>query len=119
MEKFQKLPFDNREIDWRILVQDHITAANYGIAGALGTAPPAGFLSGDKSKVLQAMKDSFWHFRNAIVASDAEADKPQKMFNRQTTLRGSFLIRALEGDRAALDGSGAAANQEPVEKAKP
>jgi len=79
MEKFQKLPFDNREIDWRILVQDHITAANYGIAGALGTAPPAGFLSGDKSKVLQAMKDSFAHFRNAIVAlNDADTAKPQK-----------------------------------------
>jgi len=77
----------------------HITAANYGIARALGTAPPAGIdlkaitgLSGDKPKVLQAMKDSFAHFRNAIVAlNDADADKPQKMFNRQTTLRGSFI----------------------------
>src|SRR5439155_27324102 len=47
----------------------------------------------DKPKVLQAMKDSFGHFRNAIVAlNDADADKPQKMFNRQTTLRGSFLM---------------------------
>jgi hypothetical protein len=24
--------------------------------------------------------------------NDADADKPQKMFNRQTTLRGSFLM---------------------------
>jgi uncharacterized damage-inducible protein DinB len=78
----------------------HITAANYGIARVLGTAPPTGFdfkaitaLSGDKPKVLQAMKDSFAHFRNAITAlNDADADKPQKMFNRQTTLRGSFLM---------------------------
>lgn len=77
----------------------HITAANYGIARALGTAPPAGFdpkaitaLSGDKAKALQALKDSFAHFRNAIVAlNDADADKPQKMFNRQTTVRGSFI----------------------------
>jgi hypothetical protein len=39
------------------------------------------------------MKDSFGHFRNAIVAlNDADADKPQKMFNRQTILRGSFLM---------------------------
>src|SRR6266550_9517930 len=76
----------------------HITAANCGIAGARGTAPPAGIdlqaitgLFADKPKVLQAMKDSFGHFRNAIVAfNDADADKPQKMFNRQTTLRGSF-----------------------------
>jgi uncharacterized damage-inducible protein DinB len=77
----------------------HITAANYGIARALGTAPPASLdfkaitgLSGDKPKVLQAMKDSFAHFRSAIVAlNEADADKPQKMFNRQTTLRGSFI----------------------------
>src|SRR5712692_113166 len=78
----------------------HITTANYGIARALGTAPPAGFdfksltaISGDKPKVLQAVKDSFAHFRSAIVAlNDADADKPQKMFGRQTTLRGSFII---------------------------
>jgi uncharacterized damage-inducible protein DinB len=78
----------------------HITAANYGVARALGTAPPPGFdfkaiigLSGDKPKVLQAMKDSFAHFRGAIIAlSDADADKPQKMFNRQTTVRGSFIM---------------------------
>jgi uncharacterized damage-inducible protein DinB len=77
----------------------HITVANYGIARALGTAPPAGFdpktimaLSTDKPKVLQALKDSFAHFRGAIVAlNEADADKPQKMFNRQTTLRGSFI----------------------------
>src|SRR6266478_6540849 len=43
----------------------HITAANYGIARALGTAPPAGLdfkaiigLSNDKPKVVQALKDS-------------------------------------------------------------
>src|SRR5712692_6378216 len=78
----------------------HIIVANYGAARALGTAPPAGFdfksltaTSGDKPKVLQALKDSFAHFRTAIVAlNDADADKPQKMFGRQTTLRGSFII---------------------------
>jgi len=77
----------------------HIISANYGIARALGTAPPAGFdpkaikaLSADKPKVLQALKDSFAHFRHAIIAlNEADADKPQKMFNRSTTLRGSFV----------------------------
>ncbi|HUC53772.1 MAG TPA: DinB family protein [Candidatus Cybelea sp.] len=77
----------------------HIVAANYGIARAFGTAPPAGFdakaitaLAGDKAKVQQALKDSFAHFRGAIIAlNEADADKPQKMFNRSTTLRGSFL----------------------------
>jgi uncharacterized damage-inducible protein DinB len=81
-------------------VYAHIVAANYGIARALGTAPPAGFdfkgvqaLSGDKPKLIQALKDSFAHFRGAIIAlNDADADKPQKMFNRQTTLRGSFTM---------------------------
>jgi uncharacterized damage-inducible protein DinB len=78
----------------------HIVAANYGVARVLGTAPPAGIdfkaimgLSSDKPKVLQAMKDSFAHFRGAIIAlNEADADKPQKMFNRSTTLRGSFIV---------------------------
>ncbi len=77
----------------------HIISANYGVARALGTAFPPGFdskaitaLSADKPKVLQALKDSFVHFRNAVIAlNEADADKPQKMFNRSTTLRGSFI----------------------------
>jgi len=77
----------------------HITVANYGVARALGTAPPAGYhfkailaLSSDKPKVVQALKESFAHFRQAILAlDDANADKPQDMFNRHTTLRGSFI----------------------------
>ncbi len=81
-------------------VYTHIIAANYGVARGLGTAPPAGFdfkaitaLSADKPKVIQALKESFTHFRSAIVAlNEADADKAQKMFGRQTTLRGSFLM---------------------------
>jgi len=77
----------------------HIATANYGIARALGTAPPASFdpkaiaaISGDKAKVVQILKDSFAHFRGAIIAlNEGDADKPQKMFNRSTTLRGSFI----------------------------
>ncbi len=81
-------------------VYDHIVAANYGIARALGTAPPAGLdfkaiaaLATDKAKTVQALKDSFAHFKQAIAAlNDADADKAQKMFGRQTTLRGSFIM---------------------------
>jgi uncharacterized damage-inducible protein DinB len=81
-------------------VYTHIVAANYGVARALGAQPPAGLdfkainaLSTDKAKTVQALKDSFAHFRQAIQAlSDADADKPQKMFGRQTTLRGSFMM---------------------------
>ena len=50
-------------------------------------------LSSDKPKVVQALKESFAHLRQAIVAlDDANADKPQDMFNRHTTLRGSFIV---------------------------
>jgi len=81
-------------------VYTHIISANYGVARTLGTPPPAGFdpkavapLSGDKAKVQQALKESFAHFRGAILAlSDADADKPQKMFNRETTLRGALMM---------------------------
>jgi len=74
-------------------------AAKYGVARALGTAPPAGLdfksimaFSRDKPKVIQALRDSFAHFRNAVIALKGEdADKPQIMFHRQTTLRGSFI----------------------------
>jgi uncharacterized damage-inducible protein DinB len=78
----------------------HIITANYGVARALGAALPAGFdpkaitaLSADKPKVLQVLKDSFAHFRSAIMAlKEADADRPQNMFNRHTTLRGSFIV---------------------------
>jgi uncharacterized damage-inducible protein DinB len=81
-------------------VYTHIVAANYGVARSLGTPPPAGFdfksitaMSTDKAKTVEALRDSFAHFRQAIQAlSDADADKPQKMFGRQTTLRGSFIL---------------------------
>jgi uncharacterized damage-inducible protein DinB len=81
-------------------VYTHIVAANYGVARSLGTPPPVGFdfksvtaMSTDKAKTVEALKDSFAHFRQAIQAlSDADADKPQNMFGRQTTLRGSFLL---------------------------
>lgn len=77
----------------------HITAANYGVVRALGMALPNGVdpkaiqaLSGDKPKVLQALKESFAHLRNATRTLNDDADKPQKMFGRQSTLRGSLMI---------------------------
>jgi uncharacterized damage-inducible protein DinB len=81
-------------------VYAHIVAANYGIARALGTQPPAGVdpkaitaAAGDKAKTVQSLKDSFIHFRQAVLAlSDADSDKAQKMFGRQTTQRGAFIM---------------------------
>jgi hypothetical protein len=49
----------------------------------------------EKAKIAQLLKDSFAHFRQAILAiSDADMDKAQKMFGRQTTVRGAFLMIA-------------------------
>src|SRR5207244_9742341 len=52
----------------------HITAANYGVARALGTAVPSGIdfkaiqaLSTDKPTVVQALKESFAHLRTATL----------------------------------------------------
>jgi len=81
-------------------VYSHIAAANYGIARALGTPPPTGIdpktiMAGanDKAKTVQALKDSFAHFRSAILAiKDSDLDNAQKMFGRQTTVRGAFIM---------------------------
>jgi uncharacterized damage-inducible protein DinB len=78
----------------------HIVQANYGVAKALGTAYPANVdpkainaLATDKAKTVQALKDSFAHFRQAVLAlGDGDADKPLKMFGRQTTTRGAFIL---------------------------
>ena len=80
----------------------HVVAANYGIARALGTPFPAGVdpkaimtSAGDKAKVSQGLKDSFAHFRTAILTvKDSDLDNAQKMFGRQTTVRGSFIMIA-------------------------
>jgi uncharacterized damage-inducible protein DinB len=78
----------------------HITQANYGIAKALGKDFPAGVdpkalsaMATDKAKTVQALKDSFAHFRQAILAlGEGDADKAMKMFGRQTTTRGAFIL---------------------------
>jgi uncharacterized damage-inducible protein DinB len=81
-------------------VYAHIATANYGIARALGTPLPAGIdpktinaTAGDKAKTLQTLKDSFAHFRAAILAiKDADLNNAQKMFGQDTTVRGAFFL---------------------------
>jgi uncharacterized damage-inducible protein DinB len=81
-------------------VYAHIAAANYGIAKVLGTPPPAGFdpkainaAAGDKAKTVQTLKDSFTHFRGAILAvKDADLNNALKMFGQDTTVRGAFFL---------------------------
>ncbi len=78
----------------------HVVTANYGFAKMLGTPYPAGLdpkalVAGanDKAKVIQALKDSFAHMREAILAiKDSELDKEIKTPRGQTTIRGSFFM---------------------------
>jgi uncharacterized damage-inducible protein DinB len=78
----------------------HVATSNYVFARMLGTPPPAGIdpkammaSSADKAKVIQALKDSFVYFRNAILAiRDSELDKEIKTPRGQTTIRGSFFL---------------------------
>ena len=81
-------------------VYAHIAAANYGLAKLLGTPIPDGIdtkainaAAGDKAKTAQALKDSFAHFRNAILAiKDSDLNNPIKFFGQDTTIRGAFLL---------------------------
>jgi uncharacterized damage-inducible protein DinB len=78
----------------------HVVTANYGFAKMLGTPYPTGLdpkalvaSSNDKAKVVQALKDSFTHFRSAILAiKDSDLDKEIKTPRGQTTIRGSFFL---------------------------
>ena len=81
-------------------VYAHIAAANYNLAKVLGTPIPNGVdtkaftaAAGDKAKTLQTLKDSFAHFRGAILAiKDADLNNAQKFFGQDTTIRGAFFL---------------------------
>lgn len=81
-------------------VYTHVVMANYNFAKMLGTSYPLGLdpkavlaSSNDKTKVLQELKDSFGHFRNAIlVIKDSDLDKSIKAPRGETTVRGSFFL---------------------------
>jgi uncharacterized damage-inducible protein DinB len=76
----------------------HIAGGNYFLLGFAGIKPPAGLDKEmeknitEKSKVIDELKKSFAHVRAGIAAtSDADLDKPVKMFGRDTTVRGVLL----------------------------
>jgi uncharacterized damage-inducible protein DinB len=78
----------------------HIVIANYGYARMLGTPYPAGLdpkalMAGanDKAKVIQALKDSFAHMREAILSiKDSDLERELKTPRGQTTIRGAFFM---------------------------
>ncbi len=78
----------------------HVAAANYGFAKMLGTPIPAGVdtkammaSANDKAKVIQDLKDSFAHFRSAVLAiRDSELNKEVRTPRGATTIRGAFFL---------------------------
>src|SRR5712691_10221637 len=75
----------------------HIAGGNYFLASFVGMKPPAYDEStleriNDKARVLAELRKSFDHIRMAALnASDADLDKPIKMFGNDTTVRGAFM----------------------------
>jgi uncharacterized damage-inducible protein DinB len=78
----------------------HVVTANYGFAKMLGTPYPASLdpktlVAGanDKAKVIQALKDSFAHMREAILAiKETDLEKEIKTPRGQSTIRGAFFM---------------------------
>ena len=79
----------------------HVVSANYAFAKMLGTAFPEGVdpktfaaSAGEKAKVVPALKDSFAHMRQAILAiKDSDLENAQKLpGGRQSTVRGAFIF---------------------------
>jgi len=76
----------------------HIAGSNYLLLGFAGVKPPEG-LSPDlekitaKNKVGEALKASFENLRQAILkTSDADLEKPAKLFGSDTTIRGVYFV---------------------------
>jgi uncharacterized damage-inducible protein DinB len=78
----------------------HVAAANYNLPKLIGTPPPDGFrVQGydksitDKAKVIEAMKDSFTHLRQAVInMPDADLEKQLDWFGGKNTERGILLF---------------------------
>lgn len=75
----------------------HIAGGNYFLATFAGAKPPSYDTRnlekiGDKARVLDELRKSFEYLRMvALQASDADLDKPIKMFGYDTTHRGALL----------------------------
>jgi uncharacterized damage-inducible protein DinB len=78
----------------------HVAAANFNLPQMIGTPAPPGFTAKgfdtsttEKAKVVDALKRSFDHLRQAVLnVADADADKPLKFFGRDSTYRGFLLF---------------------------
>ena len=80
----------------------HVAGGNFGYPTLLGMQPPAGIerrglekSTTEKAKVVQLLKQSFDHMRQAAEkTSDADLDKPVKLFGREASYR-EVLLQAV------------------------
>jgi uncharacterized damage-inducible protein DinB len=98
-EKYSWRPADGVRSISEVYV--HIAGANYLFPTFVEVKPPAGISRDmektvtEKSKVIEALKQSFEHARQAVKGlSDADMAKPVKMFGRETTYEGVFFTMA-------------------------
>jgi len=73
----------------------HIVVANQFLPNFIGVKPPQGATPtveksvSEKAKVVEALKASFAHVRKAVTEmSDADLEKPAKMFGQETNYQG-------------------------------
>src|SRR5690606_30380311 len=76
----------------------HVAAANYNLAGRLGATPPAGFTARgyessttDKARIVQAVRESFEHMRQAVLHSPDQPEVSVPLFGGATTTHRGFL----------------------------
>ncbi len=75
----------------------HVSSANYFVSRAFGTNPPEGLdvrglekSTTDKAEIVSRIKASFEHISGAIGNVGTDAEKPMRMFGRETTTRGAL-----------------------------
>lgn len=80
----------------------HLAGGNYFLISMAGVKSPEGLTPEmektitDKAKVLDILKKSFEHIRQAILSiSDNDLDKPAKFFGRETTVRDVYFNAAM------------------------
>jgi uncharacterized damage-inducible protein DinB len=80
----------------------HIASGNYFLMKFIGIDPPSDFTRDmeksitEKSQVIDAMKKSFSHVRQAILkTSDADLEKAVELFGQNTTSRDVFFSLAM------------------------
>ena len=77
----------------------HIAAGNYGYSRLMGTPPPEGTNGAalskitDKAKVVETLKASFAHIKQA-VQNAADVDKAIKLYGRDSTVREAMIVAA-------------------------